>query len=253
MRAALYARILFGASAVLFGAIALAWHDADTWQSFARFWHLPAGAAIGACLMAALIAGGIGLPFARTARAAAVVLGIVFAVSSLLCIWGIARAPAVPVQYGAFFEQFSLLCGAAGAYALSEGNAARASRLARAVRIGLGLCAVSFAAMQIFYLKFTATLVPAWLPPDQTFWTILTTVAFGLAAIAMLTDLQARLAMRLMTLMIGLFGLIVWLPAVAGHPGSHGNWSEFALNFLIAGAAWLGSYAISLDPRVHAA
>lgn len=222
MRAALPARILFGASSVLFGVIALLSHDADTWQSFARIWHVPGGAVIGVCLMAALIAGGIGLPFARTTSAAAVILGVVFAVSSLLCIWGIARAPSVPVQYGAFFEQFSLLCGAVAAYALGQRNAARTPAAARATRIGLGLCAVSFAAMQIVYFKFTASLVPAWLPPGQTFWTVLTTVAFGLAAVAMLANLQARLAMRLMALMIALFGLLVWLPAVARHPGSHG-------------------------------
>jgi hypothetical protein len=29
----LYGRIVFGASAVLFGVIAVLWHDADTWQT----------------------------------------------------------------------------------------------------------------------------------------------------------------------------------------------------------------------------
>lgn len=235
------ARILFGAPAVLWGAIALMWHDADTWQSFARVWHVPAGAIVGSCLMAALIAGGIALPFRRTARAGAVILGVVFAVSSLLCIWGIARAPSVPVQYGSFFEQFSLVCGALAGYSLATTKGSQTATFGRAARVGLGVCAVSFAAMQIFYLKFTASLVPVWLPPNQTFWTIVTTIAFGLAAIAMLVNLQARLAARLMALMVALFGLLIWVPAVASHSGSHGNWSEFAINFLIAGAAWLVS------------
>jgi len=30
---ALYGRIFFGASAVLFGVLALMWHDANTWQT----------------------------------------------------------------------------------------------------------------------------------------------------------------------------------------------------------------------------
>ncbi|HKU80818.1 MAG TPA: hypothetical protein VJP76_01515 [Candidatus Tumulicola sp.] len=242
-----YARIVFGAAAVLFGVIALMWHDVDTWQSFARIWQVPAGAAIGAALMAALVFGGIGLPFARTARIAAILLGVAFAVSSLLCIWGIARAPSVPVQYGSFFEQFSLVCGALAAYAIVPGNVAQAVALGRAARLGFGLCSVSFAAMQIFYLKFTASLVPAWLPPNQTFWTILTTIAFGLGAIAMLANLKARLAARLTAVMIALFGLLVWVPAVVTHPASHGNWSEFALNFSIAGAAWLVASAAGAD------
>lgn len=232
-------RILFGASAVLFAVLALMWYDADTWQSLSRLWKVPGGTIAGTCLMVVQIAGGAGLPFARTLRPASVLLGIVFVVSSIVCIAGIAAAPAVPVAYGGFFEQFSLVCGAIAAYALAERNAARAPALGNIARVGLGLCAVSFAAMQIVYLKFTASLVPVWLPPNPTFWTILTTIAFGLAAIAMLVNLQARLAMRLMALMIVLFGLLVWVPAVAAHPASHGNWSEFALNFLIAGAAWL--------------
>lgn len=243
MNAARPARILFGASAVLFGALALVWHDADTWQGLSRLWSLPSGTFAGACLMAAQVAGGLGLPFARTARPAAIVLGVVYAVTSLVYLAGIVRAPAVPVQYGGFFEQFSLVCGALAAYALTLTKAARASMLGRLTRLGLGLCAVSFTTMQIVYLRFTASLVPTWIPPNQTFWTILTTIAFGLAAIAMLVNLQARLAIRLMTAMIALFGLFVWVPAVLGHPTSHGNWSEFALNFSIAGAAWLVAYA----------
>ena len=46
------------------------------------------------------------------------------------------------------------------------------------------------------------------------FWAILTTVAFGLAAIAILINWQARLAMRLMALTLGLFGVLVWVIAL---------------------------------------
>ena len=71
------------------------------------------------------------------------------------------------------------------------------------------------------------------------FWVTLTTIAFGLAAIALLIDRQARRAAYLMALMLVLFGLLVWVPILIAHPDKHFNWSEFALNFLIAGAAWL--------------
>ena len=71
------------------------------------------------------------------------------------------------------------------------------------------------------------------------FWAMLTTVAFGLAAIAILINRRARLAMHLMTLMLALFGVMVWVPLLIAHPRAHFNWSEFALNFLIAGAAWV--------------
>ena len=44
------------------------------------------------------------------------------------------------------------------------------------------------------------------------FWEMLTTIAFAIAAIAILTNRQARLAMHLMTLMLALFGVLVWVP-----------------------------------------
>ncbi len=66
-----------------------------------------------------------------------------------------------------------------------------------------------------------------------------TTIAFALAAIAILINRQARLAMHLMMLMLALFGLLVWVPHLIAHPKAHPNWSEFALTFLITGAAWM--------------
>ena len=78
MKTAWYGRILFGASAVLFGVIALLWHDADTWQTLRQIWTLPFGTIIGGCLMAVQIAGGIAMLFPRTAHLASIALGIVY-------------------------------------------------------------------------------------------------------------------------------------------------------------------------------
>ena len=47
MKAGWYGRIVFGASAVLFGVIALMWHDSDTWQTLRQIWSLPFGTFIG--------------------------------------------------------------------------------------------------------------------------------------------------------------------------------------------------------------
>lgn len=238
MKTPLYGRIVFGASAVLFGVIALLWHDADTWQTLRQIWSLPFGAIIGACLMAAQIAGGIAMPYPRTARLASVVLGVVYLLFSLACIPAILAAPAVYATYGSFFEQFSLLSGSMALYAAMETNRARALVFGRLARVGLGVSAISFTLGQVCYLRFTANLVPKWIPPNQMFWAILTTMAFALAALAMLINRQAQLAARLMTLMLALFGVLVWIPRLLAGPQAHGNWSEFALTFLITGAAW---------------
>ena len=239
MKTALYGRIVFGASAVLFGVIALMWHDSDTWQSLSQIWSLPFGTIVGGCLMIAQIACGIGMQYPRTAHLASVVVGVVYLLFSLACIPGIIAAPTIYAQYGSFFEQFSLLCGAIALYAATEANEARAIAFGRVARLGLGLCAISFTVSQIVYLRVTADLVPKWIPPDQMFWAILTTIAFALAAIAILINRQARLALRLMTLMLALFGVVVWIPRLIARPQAHLNWSEFGLTFLITGANWM--------------
>jgi uncharacterized membrane protein YphA (DoxX/SURF4 family) len=234
-----YGRILFGASAVLFGVIALMWHDADTWQTLSQIWSLPFGTTIGGCLMICQIAGGIGIVYPPTARLASTVLGIVYLLFSLACVPGIVGAPGIYAHYGNFFEQFSLLSGAIALHAVTEPNAARGLAFGRLARLGIGACAISFTLSQAIYLSATASLVPKWIPPSQTFWAILTTVAFALAAIAILINRQARLALLLLTLMLALFGVLVWVPRLIAHPENHSNWSEFALNFLITGAVWI--------------
>jgi len=239
MKTALYGRIVFGASAVLFGVIALIWYDSDTWQTLRQIWSLPFGTIIGGCLMIAQIVGGIGMQYLRTARLASVVLCVVYLCFSLACIPGIIAASTIYAQYGSFFEQFSLLCGAIALYTATEANVARAVVFGRLARLGLGVCAISFTLSQMFYLRVTAGLVPKWIPPNQMFWAILTTIAFALAAIAILINRQARLALRLMTLMLTLFGVLVWIPRLIARPQAHLNWSEFALTFLITGAAWM--------------
>lgn len=189
--------------------------------------------------MAAQIAGGIAMPYPRTARLASVVLGVVYLLFSLACIPAILAAPAVYATYGSFFEQFSLLSGSIALYAAMERNPARALVFGRLARVGLGVSAISFTLGQVFYLRLTADLVPKWIPPNQMFWAILTTMAFALAALGMLINRQAQLAARLMTLMLALFGVLVWIPRLVARPEAHGNWSEFALTFLITGAACL--------------
>lgn len=238
MKTAPYGRIVFGASAVLFGVIALMWHDADTWQNLRQIWTLPLGSIVGASLMIAQIAGGLGMQYPRTARPASATLSVVYTFFSLACIPSIIAAPTVYDQYGSFFEQFCLFCGAIALYAATEGTAARAMALSRLARLGLGVCAISFALDQVFYLRVTAELVPKWIPPNQIFWATLTTAAFALAAIAILINRHALLAIRLMTLMLVLFGILVWVPLLIAHPDAHQSWSEFALTLLIAGAAW---------------
>ena len=235
MRTAHYGRIVFGVSAVLFGVIALRWHDPETWQNLVQIWKLFSGLVIGEVLMVLQIAGGIGIQFPRTARWASIVLCFVYFCFSLACFSNVIAVPTSFGPYDSFFEQFCLFCGSIALYAATRTTPA--AGLGRLARLGLGVCVISFTLAQVIYLRFTAELVPRWILPSQMFWAILTTIAFALATIAILINRQARLAARLMTAMLLLFGVLVWVPRLAAHPEAHLNWSECALTFLIAGAA----------------
>jgi hypothetical protein len=222
-------RHVFGVAAFAFGLITLAWHDYNGW-------HQPRYMVNAAA--AALIFGGAAIQFRRTAKAGALVLGAVYLVFALQCVPGIVAAPRIYNSWGNFFEQFSLVAGAAIVFARLS-SAWSGETLNRIGRILLGICAVSFTLEQAFYLGPTVTLVPKWLPPSQMFWAITTAVLFALAAVALLANRMALLATRLLTMMLVLFGLLVWVPLLFSDPRNHANWSETVETFAIAGTAWI--------------
>ncbi|HZO93216.1 MAG TPA: hypothetical protein VFB22_05560 [Candidatus Baltobacteraceae bacterium] len=230
------ARIAFGASAVLVAVVGALFSQSDVWHDVAGF-AAPARAIAVWCLTAVQLAGGVSILDSRAARGGAVAVGLVFAILAPACIPGILAAPAQYAGYGDFFENASVVCGAVAVYALTK-RALRERLLRRIARVGFGVCAASFAAAQAVYLTYTASLVPAWIPPNGVFWTVLTTIAFGLAAVAIVSNVRARLALRLTSAMIAAFAVLVWLPRLVMHPQALGDWSEFAESCLIAAAAW---------------
>ena len=222
-------RHVFGVAALAFGLVTLAWHDYNGWHQ-PRYLVHAAGAA--------LIFGGAAIQFRRTAKMGALVLGAVYLVFALRCLPQIVAAPRIYNSWGNFFEQFSLVAGAAILYVRLSPTWSREA-VSRIGRILLGICAVSFTLEQAFYLGVTAQLVPKWIPPSQMFWAVATTVLFALAAVALLTNRLALLAARLLTMMLVLFGLLVWVPLLFSDPHSHTNWSETVETFAISGVAWI--------------
>jgi hypothetical protein len=236
-----FGRHAYGAAAIIYGALALHWNDVNTWPQLAALAKAPYHGPVAYIVAAILIVGGLAIQWRRTAQLGAVVLGVFYLVVAVLCIPGIVAAPQVYNNWGNFFEQFSIASGALIAYAsLASG---RLASTARAASIFFGICVVSFALEQAFYLNATAGFVPKWIPPGQMFWAIATTIAFALAAIAILSGRRVLLASRLLTAMLVVFGLLVWLPALLGNPHSHFNWAESTENLAIAAVAWiLGDY-----------
>jgi hypothetical protein len=233
-------RHVYGFAAVAFGVITLAWRDVSAWRHIMPLGRITHPEILLYIAAAIQLFGGVAIQWPPTRRIGAFSLGIIYFIFALLWVPYIVARPLTYGGWGNFFEQFSLVAGAlVVAGATSPNNPEGASRLARSGYVFFGVCVVSFAVMQVVYLSSTVNLVPKWIPPGQLFWAIATTVAFGLAAVALLSGRSALLASRLLTIMLLGFGLLVWLPIVVSDPHKLFNWTENALNLAIAGAAWI--------------
>jgi uncharacterized membrane protein YphA (DoxX/SURF4 family) len=227
-------RTVYGLAAIGSGICALVWHDFDALGSVPHHVILTYAAAT------IEILGGVAVLSTRTARAGAAALGAIYLAFAMVGVPLIFEHPLIYNNFGNFFEQVSLATGAVILFACSGATApARTAGLALAGYYSFGICVISFALEQLFYLSATASLVPKWIPPGQMFWAIATTAAFALAAIALLTGFMARRASQLTTAMIVGFLLLTWLPMLFANPHSFENWSESAETLTIAASAWI--------------
>lgn len=233
-------RHVYGLAAVVFGIITLVWRDFNTWQQIQVLGNISHRDILVYIAAAIEIFGGMAIQWPGTARVGALALGFIYLIFGLFSAPRIVAQPLVYDHWGLFFEQFSQVAGALIVYAsFGLGDSERSVRVARLGYIFFGICVISFTLEQLFYLSATAAFVPKWIPPGQMFWAITTTVAFALAAIALLSGRPALLASRLLTAMIIGFGLLVWLPAPFRDPHQLFNWAGNAQNLSIAGAAWI--------------
>jgi uncharacterized membrane protein YphA (DoxX/SURF4 family) len=228
-------RYVYGIAAIASGVCTLVWHDFANVQMAAHdaHRHLIISYFVGAIE----VLGGVAVLWPVTLRCGAIALGVLYGVFALFGLPGIFAHPLVYNGYGNVFEQLSFVAGALIVYA-SAGSV----RMEGPARVGyylFGVCVVSFTLEQAFYLAPTASFVPAWIPLGPMFWAIATTIAFAVAAIALLTGVQALLASRLTTVMIAAFGFLVWVPAIFADAHSFGNWSECMETLGITGTAWI--------------
>lgn len=228
-------RHVYGLAAIIFGIITLIWRDFTTWQQ-----NIPRVAVVVYLVAALELFGGVAIQWPKAARVGAIALGMLYAIFAFSWVPRIVREPLVYDRWGNFFEQLSIVSGAIIVYAwASRDDSGRRTKIERIGYIFFGICVISFTLEQLFYLSATASFVPKWIPPGQMFWAILTTVAFALAAMALLSGRFALLASRLTTLMIIGFALLVWLPILFADPHKLFNWAGNAQNLAITGAAWI--------------
>jgi len=246
-----FGRHVFGVAALCVAACNLAWHDFNIWEQLQPLGNTPYRDVPVYAAALVEIFGGLAIQWRRTAQAGALALGVIYAIFALLSVPAIVHGPLIYNSWGDFFEQFSLVAGAIVVYAsFAPSGAAWAPKATRIGYSCFAVCVVSFMLEQLFYLGVTASFVPKWIPPGQMFWAVTTTIAFALAAIALLTGRQALLASKLLTLMLVMFGLLIWLPAAFINPHSQIAWAGNTENLAVAGAAWI--IADFLDRRMPA-
>ena len=228
----------YGLAAIALGLVGLAWGDfAAVWQPVPPDW--PARTALAYAWAALFVAGGLMLQLRRTAKAGALLVAALFLPFALLWAKRVIGFPQIFGTWSGFCEQLALILGGLAAWAsLRPAEAPGTRRLALAVRLLFGACLLAFAAAHFLYVTETAAMVPAWLPPGTRFWAYATGACHALAGLALLSNIQALLAARLVTLMFIGFGLLVWLPQLFTDPHEHQVWAGNAINFMLTAAAW---------------
>ncbi len=229
-------RFVFGGAALALGIAGLVLND-----QLISNWQLPDAAAFIVVTSVAQIIGGAAMLFRKTSRLGASILGVVYLLFSLTFVPDIVAEPRVYASWGNVFYQLALVAGAVVAYGLASPSRPRMTNLCRGAVILFGLCNISFAIEQVEFLARSVSLVPSWIPPNGMFWAIATTVAFGLAGIALVVRFQALLASRLLGLMLAIFGVTIWIPILIAQPKTHSNWSEGIETFALAGVAWMAA------------
>lgn len=228
---------VYGLGAVALGVTGLFWGDfAVAWQPDSI---APGGSAIGYAVPIAPLLAGLAMQWQRAVRLSAIALIVLYALAEIFLDVprGVAHASAFIYWYGVF-ENLALAAGAVVIYArCARLEPAGAERLCKITRIAFGVCLIYFGLAHHFYLANTASMVPAWLPPGQVFWSYATGAGHIAAGVALISGIYARAASMLLTAMFVVFAVLVHAPLVITEPHTHMHWAENAVNFALIGSA----------------
>ena len=236
--------LLFAASFAAIGAISLAARDFLLNQQPVPP-HMPWRGTL-ACISAVLmLVPGIGMLFAATAKRSTLIL------TGFVALWVLALQlprvlahPLVEASWLGVGEDSTLV---AGGWLIYCAVAGRDDGSARVARILFGLALVPIGLSHFFYLKFAATLIPAWMPLRQPL-TGLGGAGHIVAGLAIAFGMLPRLAATMEAIMESLFTLICWLSAVAAAPGNREDWVNLLISTALSAAAW--ALAASYGSRI---
>jgi uncharacterized membrane protein YphA (DoxX/SURF4 family) len=240
---------VYGLGAVALGVVGLVWGDfATVWQPVQA--GVPHRVALAYVAAACLLSAGVAIQWRRSAPAGLLVLALLYFIFALLWLPRVVGYPQIFATWGGFLEEMALVVAAVVVYAsLLRRDSAGAIRTAQLGRLSFGVCVLAFGLNHFFAIPETAAMVPGWIPPGQQFWAVATGVAHLLAGVAILSGVLDVLASRLLTVMLAVFGTLVWAPALFAHPREHVVWAGNAVNLALTGAAWVVADSIASRRR----
>lgn len=244
------ARIAFALGMVGLGILGLTYGDfALQWQPVPAW--VPGREGLAYVSGAIMLAGGVGLLFARTAALSARIL-----FPYLLGWWLLLKVPRVVTA--PLIAQSWLGCGEiavlfAGGWvlfarlaALRDGARLNFAVGERGVRIAKVLFAAALPAIGLshfVYARQTAALVPAWLP-GRIAWAYLTGAGHVAAGIGVLFSIYPRLAATMEAGMLSAFTILVWIPAIVAAPTTRLPWTAFVISWAITAGAFVVASSI---------
>jgi uncharacterized membrane protein YphA (DoxX/SURF4 family) len=244
---------VYGLGAVALGVVGLVWGDfATNWEPIQALpFAVPHREALAYAAAACLLSAGLAVQWRPSAKAGLLALAVIYLLFAMLWLPRVIGFPQLFGTWGGMLEEMApAAAGAVACASLLPCGSAAATWAERIGRLWFGVCAVSFGVVHFTAIPQTATMVPEWIPPGQTFWAWATGVAHLLAGVAILTGVLAALASRLLTAMLVGFGALVWVPILFANPRAHTAWAGNAVNLTLIGAAWVVADSIASRKRL---
>jgi len=228
---------LYASGAILLGIVTIYFGD------FAMQWQpVPKGIGMHQPLVwlsgALLVIGGAAILSRKWERAGALLLTVFYGFWVVALHLPIAFASAGHI--GAWNGPAeSLLMTTGGLALLSASAGPMRITMALTARLLAGVCALVFGLAHFNYIDFTASMVPAWIPPSQVFWAWATGAGHFAAGVALVSGIQSRLAATLLAGMMASFVVLLHIPRVIANPEQHVEWIMLAVSSSLTGSVWL--------------
>ena len=231
-----------GVLALIYGDFALVWQPVAPWVPGRTILAYASGALMLVC--------GIGLLFRPTVQWSVRILFPYFVIWTLLKVPAVVVAPQIVGVWLGLAELTLMLSGGWMLFARLSGmqlGFATGDRAMRAAKILFGLSLPPIGLSHFVYLKETADLVPAWLPYREG-WAYLTGAGQIAAGLGVLFSVLPQIAATAEAIMITLFTLLCWAPAIAAAPKERMPWTAFFISWTFGSAAWIVAQCVLRDP-----